>query len=195
MKAVAVFKRPSFLLPLFVLIIILLPFLFSSYYVGLVTQIFILAIFAMSLDILIGHTGLPSFGHAAFFGVAAYTTGFLYLAGIKNFWFVIVLGMGLGGLAAALFGLLAVRARGPYFMLITLALSQVLWGIAFKWRSFTRGDDGIPGIGRPEIGMGINLKPDLYFYYFVFAIFVIVFFAIFIFLHSPLFIIMHVCWL
>jgi branched-chain amino acid transport system permease protein len=170
---------------LFAVLIILLPFLFSNYYVGLAIQILIMAIFAMSLDILVGHTGLPSMGHAAYYGVAGYATGFLYLAGIKNFWLVIVLGMGLGGVTAAFFGLLAIRARGPYFMLITLALSQVLWGIAFKWRSVTKGDDGLPGIGRPEIGMGIDLKPDFYFYYFTVAIFLIVLVALFILLNSP----------
>jgi len=170
---------------LFAVLTLLLPFLFSNYYVGLATQIFIMAIFAMSLDILVGHTGLPSMGHAAYYGVAAYATGFLCLAGVKNFWLVIVLGMGLGGLAAAFFGLLALRAQGPYFMLITLALSQVLWGIAFKWRSLTRGDDGLPGIGRPDLGLGIDLKPDLYFYYFTVAIFLIVVFALFILLNSP----------
>lgn len=170
---------------LLALLIILLPSLFSNYYVGLAIQIFIMAIFAMSLNILVGYTGLPSLGHAAYFGVAGYSTGFLYLAGIKNFWFVIVFGMGLGGLTAALFGLLAIRARGAYFMLITLALAQVLWGIAFKWRSITKGDDGLPGIGRPEIGMGIYLKPDPHFYYFVIAIFLIVFIALFILVNSP----------
>ena len=185
MKTAEILKGPFFLPSLFAVLTLLLPFLFSNYYVGLATQIFIMAIFAMSLDILVGHTGLPSMGHAAYYGVAAYATGFLCLAGVKNFWLVIVLGMGLGGLAAAFFGLLALRAQGPYFMLITLALSQVLWGIAFKWRSLTRGDDGLPGIGRPDIGLGIDLKPDLYFYYFTVAIFLIVVFALFILLNSP----------
>jgi len=184
-KTAEILKGPFFLPSLFAVLTLLLPFLFSNYYVGLATQIFIMAIFAMSLDILVGHTGLPSMGHAAYYGVAAYATGFLCLAGVKNFWLVIVLGMGLGGLAAAFFGLLALRAQGPYFMLITLALSQVLWGIAFKWRSLTRGDDGLPGIGRPDIGLGIDLKPDLYFYYFTVAIFLIVVFALFILLNSP----------
>ncbi len=178
-------KGPFFLPSLIGVLILLLPFLLSNYYVGLVTQIFIMAIFAMSLDILVGHTGLPSMGHAAYYGVAAYATGFLYLVGIKNFWVVIALGMGLGGIAAAFFGLLALRARGPYFMLITLALSQVLWGIAFKWRSLTKGDDGLPGIGRPDIGLGIDLRPDLYFYYFSFVIFLVVLVALFVFLDSP----------
>lgn len=185
MKTAEILKGPFFLPSLFAVLTLLLPFLFSNYYVGLATQIFIMAIFAMSLDILVGHTGLPSMGHAAYYGVAAYATGFLCLAGVKNFWLVIVLGMGLGGLAAAFFGLLALRAQGPYFMLITLALSQVLWGIAFKWRSLTRGDDGLPGIGRPDLGLGIDLKPDLYFYYFTVAIFLIVVVALFILLNSP----------
>lgn len=166
-------------------LVLFLPYFFSNYYVGLVIQIFIMAIFALSLDILVGHTGLPSLGHATYFGVAAYATGFLYLAGIKNFWLVMVVGIGLGGLTAVLFGFLAIRALGAYFMLITLALSQVLWGIAFKWRSFTRGDDGLPGIGRPEIGLGIDLKPDLHFYYFTLILFLIILVALFIFLHSP----------
>lgn len=185
MKTTGISRKRFFLIALFAGMIILLPFLVSTYYVGLVIQIFILTIFAMSLDILVGHTGLPSMGHAAYFGVAAYATGFLYLAGIKNFWFVFVSGMGLGGLTAALFGLLAMRAQGPYFMLITLALGQVLWGIAFKWRSVTKGDDGLPGIGRPEIGMGIDLTQDLYFYYFLIVIFLIVFIALFVLVKSP----------
>jgi branched-chain amino acid transport system permease protein len=184
-KTVDILKGPFFLPSLFAALALLLPLLFSNYYVGLATQIFIMAIFAMSLDILVGHTGLPSMGHAAYYGVAAYAAGFLCLAGVKNFWLVMFLGMGLGGLAAAFFGLLALRALGPYFMLITLALSQVLWGIAFKWRSVTKGDDGLPGIGRPEIGMGIDLKPDFYFYYFTVAIFLIVLVALFILLNSP----------
>ncbi len=166
-------------------LVLFLPYFFSNYYVGLVIQIFIMAIFALSLDILVGHTGLPSLGHATYFGVAAYATGLLYLAGIKNFWLVMVVGIGLGGLTAVLFGFLAIRALGAYFMLITLALSQVLWGIAFKWRSFTRGDDGLPGIGRREIGLGIDLKPDLHFYYFTLILFLIILVALFIFLHSP----------
>lgn len=144
-----------------------------------------MAIFALSLDILVGHTGLPSMGHATYFGVAAYVTGFLYLSGIKNFWLVMGIGAGLGGLTAIFFGFLAIRAVGAYFMLITLALSQVLWGVAFKWRSFTRGDDGLPGIGRPEIGIGIDLKPDLHFYYFILILFLLCLIAFFILFRSP----------
>jgi branched-chain amino acid transport system permease protein len=177
----------GFLLPsLFtVLGAFVLPFFLSNYYVGLVIQIFVMAMFAASLDILVGHTGLPSMGHAAFFGVAAYATAFLFFAGIKSFWIAVAFSAILGGLAAALFGPLALRARGPYFMLITLALSQVLWGIAFKWRSLTGGDDGLPGVKRPEIGLGIDLTSDLHFYYLGFAITLVVIGCLFILLHSP----------
>ena len=167
------------------ILVLLLPSLVSTYYVGLGVQVFIMAIFAMSLNILVGYTGLPSLGHAAYFGAAAYTTGFLYLAGINNFWWVLALGIAFGGLTAALFGLLAMRATGAYFMLITMALAQVLWGIAFKWRSFTGGDDGLPGIRRPEIGLGIDLIPYSNFYYFAFIVFLIVLIALFILLNSP----------
>ena len=145
----------------------------------------IFAIFASSLDILVGHTGLPSMGHAAYFGAAAYAAGFLYLAGIKSFWVALAVGIGVGGATAALFGFLAVRATGPYFMIITLALAQVLWGVAFKWRSVTRGDDGMPGIGRPLLGMGIDLKPETHFYYFVLAVLLAVVLVVFIILNSP----------
>ena len=185
MKILEILKKPTFLILPLAVFAILLPYLVSNYYVGLGIQMFIMAIFAMSLNLLVGYTGLPSLGHAAYFGVAAYATGFLYFAGLKNFWTIAVLGMGFGGVAAALFGLLAIRARGPYFLIITLALSQVLWGIAFKWRSVTGGDDGMPGIRRPEIGMGIDLKPDLHFYYLALITLLVVLIALFILVNSP----------
>lgn len=168
-----------------IFLILLLPSMISNYYVGLAIQIFIMAIFAMSLNLLVGYTGLPSLGHAAYFGVAGYAAGFLYLAGIKNLWLVMISGMILGGMTAALLGLLAIRARGPYFLIITLALTQILWGIAFKWRSITGGDDGLPGVGRPEIGLGINLKADPHFYYLTFIIFIAFLFAFSILIKSP----------
>jgi branched-chain amino acid transport system permease protein len=170
---------------LLMVVALLLPLFVSSYYAGLVAQMFIFSIFAMSLNILVGYTGLASMGHAAYFGAAAYTTAFLFFAGVKSFWLVVAGGLVTGGLMAALFGLLAVRAHGPYFMIITVALSQVLWGIAFKWRSFTGGDDGIPGIRRPDLGLGISITPDLHFYYFAFIMFLIAFVIIYVIVNSP----------
>jgi branched-chain amino acid transport system permease protein len=185
MKTPGMSIRRILALLLAALLAILLPFLVGTYYVGLAVQICIFAIFAASLDLLVGHTGLPSMGHAAYFGAAGYTVGLLFLAGIKSFWFALVAAMAIGGGTAALFGLLAIRAQGPYFMIITIALSQVLWGIAFKWRSFTRGDDGIPGIGRPLPGGGIDLRPDMHFYYFALIVFILAFMAIFVIQRSP----------
>jgi branched-chain amino acid transport system permease protein len=185
MKNLGMSKSRLFALLLVALVAALLPFLVGSYYVGLAIQICIYAVFAASLDILVGHTGLPSMGHAAYFGAATYTVGILFLAGIKSFWFAAVAAMAIGGATAALFGLLAMRAMGPYFMIITIALAQVLWGVAFKWRSFTRGDDGIPGIGRPSLGMGIDLRPDMHFYYFTLVVSVLAFMAIYVIVRSP----------
>ncbi|HUQ75608.1 MAG TPA: branched-chain amino acid ABC transporter permease, partial [Burkholderiales bacterium] len=117
-----------------VLIVLLaLPFVLSSYQVGLVTKMLILALFAMSLDLLLGYAGLASLGHAAFFGIAAYAVALLSLRAGWNPWLGLPVGLALSALLGAIYGLLALRARGTYFLMITLALAQVLWGIAFGW--------------------------------------------------------------
>lgn len=167
-----------------VAVLLLLPTVASSYYVGLATQIFIMAIFATSLNILVGNVGLPSIGHAVYFGIAGYTAAFLCLSGAKSLWLAIGAGIAAAAAAAALFGLLALRARGAYFMIITLALAEVVWGIAFKWRSLTRGDDGLAGIGRPQTGIG-DLEMDAAFYFTALAILGVVLAATFVLTRSP----------
>ena len=106
----------------------------------------------MSLDILLGFTGLASLGQAAYLGVGAYLTAILatkYQFGLGwDFWLVVVLGILLGAALAAVFGLLAIRATGVYFLMITLALGQCVWGLAYRWNSLTGGDNGI-NCGRP----------------------------------------------
>ena len=124
-----------------------------TYYTGLLTEVLILGLFAMSLNLLLGHTGLPSLGHAAYFGVAAYTVAILSLRVLQNVWVNAAAGVGVSVLIAALYGLLALRTSGVYCMMITLALAQVLWGIAYGWRTMTGGDDGLPGIPRPDLGL------------------------------------------
>ncbi|MGH8612963.1 MAG: branched-chain amino acid ABC transporter permease [Gammaproteobacteria bacterium] len=150
----------------------LLPLILSSYQLGLVTKMLIFAIFATSLNLKLGYTGLPSFGHAAYFGVSAYTVGLLALGGFSS----VLLQLGAGLLAAvataALFGLVALRAQRAYFFLITLAFSQVLWGLAFGWRSLTGGDDGLPGVPRPRLG-GWSLGDHIPLYYFVVVVYLI----------------------
>jgi branched-chain amino acid transport system permease protein len=149
-------------------VLVVLPDVLRPYYVELSTRMLIFALFAMSLDLLLGYAGLASLGHAAYFGVAAYAIALL------------VLHWGVGsavafpaGLVAAialgvLFAPLALRARGSYFLMITFALAQVVWSVAFGWRSLTNGDDGMPGVPRPDFGW--SLESTASFYYFVLAV-------------------------
>jgi branched-chain amino acid transport system permease protein len=150
-----------------VLVLLLLPHFLSIYYLGLVIQMMIFALFAMSLDLLIGYTGMASLGHAAYFGVAAYATGLLALKLGWSVWLALPAGLLVAALTATLFGFLALRTRGSYFLMITLALSQVVWGIAFGWRSLTGGDDGLPEVPRPNLGLPWPLTDETPFYYFV----------------------------
>ena len=153
-------------------VLLALPYALSTYHLGLVVQMMIFALFAMSLDLLIGYAGMPSLGHAAYFGVSAYTTGLLALRLDLNVWLALPAGIILAALTAMLFGLLALRTRGSYFLMITLALSQVAWGIAFGWRSLTGGDDGLPDVPRPTLGLHLpwSLADSTPFYYFTLLI-------------------------
>src|SRR6201988_291875 len=126
-----------------------------------------MAVLAMSLDVVLGYTGLPSLGHAAYFGVAAYAVGILTTEYRRGVFTCLLVGLLLATLTAALFGLLAIRASGTYFLMITLALGMVVWGLAFRWVSMTKGDNGIAGVPRPELGLPWNLGAPLPFFYFV----------------------------
>jgi branched-chain amino acid transport system permease protein len=156
---------PLRLLALFVALALLsCPLFLSSYYVGLMTQVLIFALFAMSLDLLVGSLGLPSLGHAAYFGMGAYTAGLLSLKLTNSFWVCLLAGTCSGLVLAALFGFLAIRTQGSSFLMITLALAQVVWGIAYKWRSFTGGDDGLSGISLPALGIPVAVTQTSYYY-------------------------------
>jgi branched-chain amino acid transport system permease protein len=152
------------------MVVLALPYVLSTYYLGLVVEMIIFALFAMSLDLLIGYAGMASLGHAAYFGVAAYTTGLLAVKLGWDGWLALPAGLVAAALTATLFGFLALRTRGSYFLMITLALSQVAWGIAFGWRSLTGGDDGLPDVPRPQLGLHLSLIDDSRFYYFVLLI-------------------------
>lgn len=143
-----------------------LPLALPTYYLGLVVEVIISALFAMSLDLLLGYAGMASLGHAAYFGVSGYATGLLALKLGWDVWLALPAGLLASVLTAALFGLLALRTRGSYFLMITLALSQVLWGIAFGWRSLTGGSDGLPAVPRPSLAPHWSLTGDASFYYF-----------------------------
>jgi branched-chain amino acid transport system permease protein len=178
--------RPTrIILPLFLAVLVVWPFVTDSYIRGLMIQTLILAIFAMSLDLQLGYTGLPSLGHAAYFGAAGFTTALLNLHVTENFWFTLGASLGVAAVMAVLFGLLALQTRGAYFLMITLALAQVLWGLATKWSSVTGGEDGLPGVGRPNLGLPFSMWEDSYFYFFVLLIFLIVLAFMMLLVRSP----------
>lgn len=158
----------------------------SRYHVGLLTQVLIFGIFAMSLDVLVGFTGLQSLGHAAYFGISSYTIAIVSKRVTDNFAIDVAAGLGAAIVTAAIFGLLALRTTGAYFLMATMALAQVLWGIAYRWRGLTGGDDGLPGISRPDLGLSwFSLWDTTNFYYFCLAIALLVLVALYIMVRSP----------
>jgi branched-chain amino acid transport system permease protein len=160
----------------------------NSFVVLLTTRALAFAILVMSLDILLGYTGLASMGQAAYLGVGAYLTAILatkYQFGLGyDFWIVVVLGILFGGALAAVFGLLAIRASGVYFLMITLALGQCVWGLAYRWNSLTGGDNGINVRVRPKFG-GIDLANEVTLFYLVLAFFAVSLLLMYTLVRSP----------
>jgi branched-chain amino acid transport system permease protein len=170
-----------------VLILVMLPPFCSTYIQSLLTKCLIFAIFAMSLDIVMGYTGLISLGHAAFFGTGGYVVGVLLLRfGINNFWVVAPLSILIAAAVAAMLGLIALRASAIYFLLLTFALGQLLYSVAweFDWLH-AGGTQGLPGILKPFLGIPNFSWNSTKFYYFVFLSFIICYFFIFRFVNSP----------
>jgi branched-chain amino acid transport system permease protein len=160
----------------------------NPFLILLATRVLAFSILVMSLDILLGFTGLPSLGQAAYLGVGAYLTAILasrYQFGLgMDFWLVVLLGILSGAALAAVFGLLAIRAAGVYFLMITLALGQCLWGLAYRWNSLTGGDNGINLEVKPVLA-GIDLSDDVAFFYLVFLLFSLSLLAMFVIVRSP----------
>jgi len=160
----------------------------NSFIILLVTRALAFSILVMSLDILLGYTGLASLGQAAYLGVGAYATAILatkYHIGLGwDFWLVLLIGIVLGAALAALFGLLAIRATGVYFLMITLALGQCVWGLAYRWNSLTGGDNGINLRERPKFG-GIDLANEMTFFFLVFGVFVVSLLLMYTLVRSP----------
>jgi branched-chain amino acid transport system permease protein len=169
---------------IFFLLLISPPFL-SSFLLTLLTQALIYAILAMSLDIILGYTGLASLGHAAYFGLGAYGVGILATRHGAGFWITLPVGVLLAVAVAAIFGLVALRATGVYFLMITLALGMVVWGLAHRWVTMTQGDNGISAIPRPDLGLPWSLAHSVPFYYFALAGFFISFWILLVIVRSP----------
>jgi len=159
----------------------------GSFVILLATRAMAFAILAMSVDLLLGYTGMASMGQAAYFGVGAYLTAVLatkFHFGMGwDFWLVVVLGILIGAGLAALFGLFAIRAGGVYFLMITLALGQCVWGLAYRWNSLTGGDNGINLSGRPNFGL--DLGNEVIFFYLVFGFFAVSMLMMYVLVRSP----------
>jgi branched-chain amino acid transport system substrate-binding protein len=168
----------------FLALLVAPPFL-SSFLLALLTQAVIYAVLAMSLDIILGYTGLASLGHAAYLGLGAYSVGILATKYGAPFWVTLVVGILLATAVAAIFGLVALRATGVYFLMITLALGMVVWGLAHRWVSLTQGDNGISGVPRPELGLPWSFNKGIAFYYLAFIAFVLAFVALRTIVRSP----------
>ncbi|MBU4566196.1 MAG: branched-chain amino acid ABC transporter permease [Desulfarculus sp.] len=141
-------------------------------YQALATQMLIFAIFAIGFDIIFGYTGLLSFGHAAFFGLGAYGTGLSLIHLTSSVPLALGMGILLAVVVAIPMGFLSTQRHGIYFAMVTLAFAQLIYFIAFQWRSLTGGDDGLQGVPRPSLGP-VDLSSDLVYYYFVMAVFIL----------------------
>jgi len=180
-------KKIFVLLGVLAVVALLAPFA-GPFVILLLAQVLVLGIMAMSVDLLLGYTGLPSLGQAAYLGVGAYLTAILatkFGIGLGwDFWLVVALGMAAGAATAAFFGLFAIRASGVYFLMITLALGMCVWGLAYRWNSLTGGDNGINMRGRPKLGE-VAFSNDLVFFYVVLGFFIASFFALQLLVSSP----------
>jgi branched-chain amino acid transport system permease protein len=152
-------------------------------------EIWIFAIAAMALNLIFGYTGMLSFGQATFFGLAAYTAGLMMIHWQASLLAVLVAGTLVGALAAAVLGYVCIQRVGTYFIMLTFGFNQMFYFIAYKWTSVTGGDDGLPGIPRPPLGVGplsIRLDTSVRYYIFVAAAFLLAFYAMKRVVDSPL---------
>ncbi len=180
--------------PLLGFALLLLPFLVapwlvvaslgSTYVVELLVQAMIWGILALSLNLLLGYTGLPSLGHAAYMGIGAYAVAICITHFQLSPFTACVVALLVTTAVGAVFGLLALRTRGVYFLMITLALAMLVWGLAYRWVDLTAGDNGISGVVRPVIGRW-SLQSITSYYYFVLIVFWLSVFLMFRLVRSP----------
>jgi branched-chain amino acid transport system permease protein len=165
--------------------LVTLPYWMSGdYYVNVSSQILFSAIFAMGLNVIAGYGGLVSLGHAGLLGITAYATGYTLQAGFGHpvaILTALVVGIG----AMAIYAVLSLRATGIGFIMITLALGEIIWGLAYRWISITGGDNGINLHGRPQ-PFGFAIDSPSAFYYATLVVFLVSFASVAVFVRSPL---------
>lgn len=169
---------------LFAVLLALLPFVAGDFYVHLASQILIAVVFALSLNLLVGFGGMASLGHASFLGVAAYISALMTSRYGWGHGAAAAIAIAGTTLVAGVFGVIALRTTGLGFLMITLALSQVLWGVAYRMTELTHGDNGIGGLTRP-MPFGIPLDGVASFYWFALVVTIAAYSAIALFVSSP----------
>jgi branched-chain amino acid transport system permease protein len=168
---------------MFVALITLPLWVSGTYYINVSSQILFYAVFALGLNVVVGYGGLVSLGHAGLFGITAYAVGYMLQAGFGHP-LAILVALVVGLLSTAIFAGLALRATGIGFIMITLALGQIIWGLAYRWISLTGGDNGISLHGRPS-PFGLDLGSAPTFYYVTLIVFLAAVVAVAIFVRSP----------
>lgn len=149
------------------------PQLAPIYFVNVVSEALIFGLFATSLDLLVGYTGLVSFGHGAFLAMGAYTAGILAIRAGPSLLATYPAGVLGAGLLALVIGALSIRSGGVYFLMLTMAFSQMVFAAAFKWTWLTGGSNGLAGVPRPTLGLtqGSEFGSPQAFYYLVLVLF------------------------
>ncbi len=155
----------------------------GTYYLNVASQILFYAVFALGLNVLVGYAGLVSLGHAGLFGISAYATAYLLAAGASHT-VAIITGLLVGIASMAAFAALSLRSTGIGFIMITLALGEILWGLAYRWISLTNGDNGISVRTRPML-FGHSLSNPSTFYYVTLLVFLAAVIVVAIFVRSP----------
>jgi branched-chain amino acid transport system permease protein len=172
------------------LVLATLPFWIEriGLYPYLGVEILIWSIYALGFNLLLGYTGLPSFGHGAYFGIGAYAFGLAQFNLMPNLWLCLAVAILAAALAGAFVALFISHRRGIYFALMTIAFGQAFWFVAIKWHSVTGGEDGLLKIARLPVELGaarLDLSSNFAFYYFVLAAFAIVLIALWRLANSP----------
>ena len=155
-------------------------------YIGV--EILIWMIYALGYNLLLGYTGLPSFGHGAYFGVGAYTFGLVQLHWTQSLWLGLIMCVIAGLAAGGLVALFLARKRGIYFALLSIAFGQVFWFTSMKWHSVTGGEDGLLNIPRPDVDLGVvsfSVEDNTAFYLFLAVLFCLVVILLWRLIHSP----------
>lgn len=159
----------------------------GPYAISLLTEILVFSIFTMSLDLLLGYVGLPSFGHAAFLGLGAYAAAILSARlGISNLGPALIVAIIMASIGALVLGVLALRTSGVYFLMLTLAFAQMISAVAQKWTPVTNGSDGLRGVKSPDLFVpGWTIREGVPFYIFAVCVFALCFVLLFRIVHSP----------